>query len=298
MPAAAAAPWPGWWCVLCCCCCCLLGGGLAGRSCQPCGPECACRSLPAPPAACAVDCANRGLAHPPPGAPWPAPTASLNLSSNKISALNAETFAHLTSLTKLDLSNNKISTLEDGVFDNLFNLSEINLSLNPFLCDCNLAWLPRWADRRKLKIVRPSDTKCAQPLQVANLPVFNVSFSDTTCGADYMACLTDNTTGLADSIVRFVYHLPQNWTEEICSLFTAIMLEGRRTLRASGESHRIGYFALCALLGLEAKLFHGTGFLPAFAQEPAPQGGLRGACLAPYLHLVFLGSTGLLHAIP
>ncbi|XP_077173138.1 polycystin-1 isoform X2 [Paroedura picta] len=139
-----------------------------------------------------------------------------NLSSNKISVLHAEMFAHLPSLTKLDLSNNKISTLEDGVFDNLFNLSEINLSLNPFRCDCNLAWLPLWLDRRKVNMVRPQDTKCAQPPEVANLPILNVSFSDTTCGADYIACLTDNATGRADSIVRFVYHLPQNWTADLC----------------------------------------------------------------------------------
>ncbi|XP_060116940.1 polycystin-1 [Heteronotia binoei] len=212
-PAAAASPWP-WpgWCLVCC----LLGGGLAaGRPCQPCGPDCACRSLPGAGPACAVDCAARAWARLP-AAPWPQPTVALNLSSNKISVLNAETFAHLTSLTKLDLSNNKISTLEDGVFDNLFNLSEINLSLNPFLCDCNLAWLPLWLDKRKLKIVRPLDTKCAQPPEVAGLPIFNVSFTDTTCGADYIACLTDNATRLADSIVRFVYHLPQNWTEEFC----------------------------------------------------------------------------------
>lgn len=57
-----------------------------------------------------------------------------------------------------------------------------NLSLNPFLCDCNLAWLPRWLDRKKVKIVRPLDTKCAQPPEVASLPLFNVSFTDTTCG--------------------------------------------------------------------------------------------------------------------
>ncbi|KAL8174896.1 UNVERIFIED_CONTAM: hypothetical protein K2H54_004950 [Gekko kuhli] len=92
-----------------------------------------------------------------------------------------------------------------------------NLSLNPFFCDCNLAWLPRWLDRRKVRVARRLDTKCAQPPEVANVPLFNVSFTDTTCDADYIACLTDSTTGLADSIVRFVYQLPQNWTEEICS---------------------------------------------------------------------------------
>ncbi|XP_053131913.1 polycystin-1 isoform X2 [Hemicordylus capensis] len=210
--AAAAAAATGW-----CLFCCLLGGcGLAAasaRSCQPCGPECACRSAGG---ACLVDCSGRGLQRLP-AAPFPAATVSLDLSSNKISALNVEAFAHLTSLTKLDISNNKISALEEGIFDNLFNLSEINLSLNPFLCDCNLAWFPRWVEERKVRVTHLLETKCDQPPKVANLPLFNVSFIDITCGADYIACLTDNTTALTDSIVRFTSHLPSNLTEKMCS---------------------------------------------------------------------------------
>uniref|UniRef100_A0A670JHV8 Polycystin 1, transient receptor potential channel interacting n=1 Tax=Podarcis muralis TaxID=64176 RepID=A0A670JHV8_PODMU len=111
------------------------------------------------------------------------------------------------------------SSLQDGIFDNLFNLSEINLSLNPFLCDCRLAWLPRWVEERRVKVARRSETRCAQPPEVANVPLFNVSFSDVTCGADYIACLTDNNTGVADSIVRFTSTLPQNLTEETCGAF-------------------------------------------------------------------------------
>ncbi|XP_072838441.2 polycystin-1 [Pogona vitticeps] len=220
------AGWPGW-CLLCCCCaccCCLLappGAAGASRGCQPCGPEaCACRSLAGGGGGgggCIVDCAARGLQRlPPAGPPFPAATRVLDLSSNKISALNVEAFAHLTSLTRLDISNNKISTLEDGIFDNLFNLSEINLSSNPLLCDCNLAWLPRWAEERNVRVVHPAATRCAQPPEVANLPLWNVSFIDMTCGADYIACLTDNRTGAVDAVVRFTAHLPQNLTEETC----------------------------------------------------------------------------------
>ncbi|XP_042293955.1 polycystin-1 [Sceloporus undulatus] len=227
----------------CCCCCawclvwCLVGGGMAlprsppaaaaPGSCQPCPPQCSCSPGPgaprqqqqqqgAPSGGCRVDCAGKGAPRLP-GSPFPSDTRLLNLSSNRISALNVEAFAHLTSLTKLDLSNNRISTLEDGIFDNLFNLSEINLSSNPFLCDCNLAWLPRWAEERSVKVVHPSATKCAQPPEVANLPLFNVSFIDITCGADYIGCLTDNHTGLVDAIVRFTAQLPQNLTQAACA---------------------------------------------------------------------------------
>ncbi|XP_063170897.1 polycystin-1 [Candoia aspera] len=214
-PAAAAAPgWPRW-----CLFCCLLGGGLAGasasnRGCQPCGPECACRAVAS--AACAVDCAAKGLEQPP-GPAFPANTVALDLSSNKISTLNAEVFIHMTFLAKLDLSNNRISLIEDGIFDNLFNLTEIDLSGNPFFCDCNLAWLPRWVEERNVKVSRPSETRCAQPPELADLPLFNVSFGDATCGADYVACLPVNSTGGADSVVRFTSRLPQNLTEEMCS---------------------------------------------------------------------------------
>ncbi|XP_007438791.3 polycystin-1, partial [Python bivittatus] len=142
---------------------------------------------------------------------------SRDLSSNKIGTLNAEVFIHLTFLAKLDLSNNRISSIEDGIFDNLFNLTEIDLSGNPFFCDCNLAWLPRWVEERNVKVSRLSETRCAQPPELADLPLFNVSFGDITCGADYIACLPDNSTGGADSVIRFTSRLPQNLTEEMCS---------------------------------------------------------------------------------
>lgn len=37
-----------------------------------------------------------------------------------------------------------------------------------------------------------------------------------SAGASYIACLTDNQTGLADSIIQFPSRLPQNMTEEAC----------------------------------------------------------------------------------
>lgn len=57
-----------------------------------------------------------------------------------------------------------------------------DLSGNPFFCDCNLAWLPRWVEERNVKVSHPSETQCAQPLELADLPLFNISFSDATCG--------------------------------------------------------------------------------------------------------------------
>ncbi|XP_044308534.1 polycystin-1 isoform X2 [Varanus komodoensis] len=112
-----------------------------------------------------------------------------------------------------------ISSLEDGIFDNLFNLSEINLSLNPFVCDCKLAWFPHWVEERSVKVAHPLETTCAEPLEVAGLPLLNVSFLDVACGADYIACLRDNSTGVVDSVVRFTSRLPQNLSAEACASF-------------------------------------------------------------------------------
>uniref|UniRef100_A0A8C0HAA9 Polycystin 1, transient receptor potential channel interacting n=1 Tax=Chelonoidis abingdonii TaxID=106734 RepID=A0A8C0HAA9_CHEAB len=101
---------------------------------------------------------------------------------------------------------------------NLSLLCFRNLSLNPFLCDCKLSWLPRWVEERKVNVSQLLDTKCAQPPEVANLPLFNVSFTnDVTCGAPYIACLTDNSTGAADSVILFVTVLSANLSEETCS---------------------------------------------------------------------------------
>ncbi|XP_047921942.2 polycystin-1 [Anser cygnoides] len=203
------------WCLLCS----LLCGGLAaGRTppapaCQPCAADCTCAGG-RPGAACIANCSARGLQRPP-GAP-PAATA-LDLSSNEISVLDVQTFRSLTSLAKLDISHNKISTLEDGIFDNLFNLSEINLSWNPFFCDCKLSWLPRWVEDRKVTVLQASDTRCAQPPAVANLSLFNVSFVNTTCGAQYITCLTSNHTGDAELVILFTSAHPGNLTEETCS---------------------------------------------------------------------------------
>ncbi|XP_041257327.1 polycystin-1 isoform X1 [Onychostruthus taczanowskii] len=201
-------PLPGW-CLLCS----LLCGGLAATpapACRPCAPGCACAAP-----ACAVNCSARGVERP--GAAVPPAATALDLSNNRISGLDVELFRSLTSLAKLDISHNQISTLEDGIFDNLFNLSEINLSWNPFVCDCKLSWLPRWVEDRNVRVLEASDTRCAHPPEVANLSLFDVLFLNTTCGAQYITCLTGNYTEEAELIILFTSVHPGNLTEETCS---------------------------------------------------------------------------------
>uniref|UniRef100_A0A674J5K7 Polycystin 1, transient receptor potential channel interacting n=1 Tax=Terrapene triunguis TaxID=2587831 RepID=A0A674J5K7_9SAUR len=99
---------------------------------------------------------------------------------------------------------------------NLSLLCSRNLSLNPFLCDCKLSWLPRWVEERKVNVSRLLDTKCAQPPEVRGQ--FAAGFSVLSpLGAPYIACLTDNSTGAADSIILFTSVLSANLSEETCS---------------------------------------------------------------------------------
>uniref|UniRef100_A0A8C8S7J6 Polycystin 1, transient receptor potential channel interacting n=1 Tax=Pelusios castaneus TaxID=367368 RepID=A0A8C8S7J6_9SAUR len=65
----------------------------------------------------------------------------------------------------------------------------------------------RWVEERKVNILRPLDTKCAQPPEVADLPLFNVSFTNVTCGKE---------GGVPESVILFTPLLSANLTEEVC----------------------------------------------------------------------------------
>ncbi|KYO30855.1 polycystin-1 [Alligator mississippiensis] len=200
----------------------------------------------------------------------PTARSKRDLSNNKISSLDAQMFESLTSLAKLDISHNQISTLEDGIFDNLFNLTEINLSLNPFLCDCKLSWLPRWAEERKVKVIQAAETKCAHPPEVANLSLFNISFTNVTCDAEYLACVIDNRTGEADAVVLFMPGRRENLTEEACSAL------------CYAEDQDYGGFSDQGWCLCGAALQPNTSSACwSFCTEPAPEPACRSPALVP-----------------
>ncbi|XP_019368289.1 PREDICTED: LOW QUALITY PROTEIN: polycystin-1 [Gavialis gangeticus] len=212
---------------------------------------------------------------------------SRDLSNNKISSLDAQMFKSLTSLAKLDISHNQISTLEDGIFDNLFNLTEINLSLNPFLCDCKLSWLPRWAEERKVKVIQAAETKCAHPPEVANLSLFNISFTNVTCDAEYLACVTDNRTGEADAVVLFTPSRRENLTEEACSALCYV------------EDHDYGGFSnrgwcLCGA----ALQPNNSSACWSFCTEPAPEPACHSPALVPSIFQARLQASFTRHLQP
>ncbi|XP_058426294.1 polycystin-1 isoform X2 [Diceros bicornis minor] len=192
-----------------------LAGG-PGRGCGPCAPPCLCG--PAPGAACRVNCSGRGLRTLGPALRIPADATALDVSHNLLRALDVRLLANLSVLTELDISNNKISTLEEGIFANLFNLSEINLSGNPLECDCGLAWLPRWVEEQRVRVVRPEAATCAGPSPLAGRPLLGVPLLDGSCGEKYIACLPDNSSG-AVVLVTFSAAHEGPLAPEACSAF-------------------------------------------------------------------------------
>ncbi|KAG8506400.1 Polycystin-1 [Galemys pyrenaicus] len=200
-----------------------LAGG-PGRGCGPCAPPCLCG--PAPGGACRVNCSGRGLRTLGPALRIPADATALgreqrlgvgvprfgllgapgqlsltrghftprDLSSNLLRALDGGLLANLSALRQLDISNNRISVLEEATFANLLNLSEISLGGNPLACDCGLAWLPRWAEQRQVRLARPEVATCAGPGPLAGRPLLSVPWSGGGCGEEFVACLPDNSS--------------------------------------------------------------------------------------------------------
>ncbi|XP_004438341.1 PREDICTED: polycystin-1 [Ceratotherium simum simum] len=141
-----------------------------------------------------------------------------DVSHNLLRALDVRLLANLSVLTELDISNNKISTLEEGIFANLFNLSEINLSGNPLECDCGLAWLPRWVEEQRVRVVRPEAATCAGPSPLAGRPLLGVPLLDGSCGEKYIACLPDNSSGAVVLVAFSAAHVGP-LAPEACSAF-------------------------------------------------------------------------------
>ncbi|KAG5854078.1 hypothetical protein ANANG_G00033710 [Anguilla anguilla] len=160
-----------------------------------------------------------------------------DLSTNRISSLDASLFDPLTSLKELylqgnrlttlprgifgcgtlsvlDLSNNQISTLEERICDKLFNLTEINLSRNPFVCDCKLFRLVSWLQERGVRVRKVESMQCQWPVELRNQPVLNVSL--LMCGLNYAACLPDSHTGVKELVI-FTHSSPGNYTRDSCN---------------------------------------------------------------------------------
>ncbi|KAM4697728.1 polycystin-1 [Rhinophrynus dorsalis] len=208
-----------------------LGSGAASGTgwCQPCPGNCTC-VWGAEPASCLVNCSARGLLelH-----TAPAHATVLDLSNNSIENLDKKVFEHLHFLQKLDISYNQISTLEPGIFANISNLTEINLSGNPWVCDCRLSWLPRWAEDSGVTLLQINATLCHLPPVVSSQPLLNVSFSRSSCGVDLISCPRNPSAG-NESVLIFIPNVLGNLSTESCS---ALCFVGHHTHGALDPQH-------------------------------------------------------------
>ncbi|XP_037669888.1 polycystin-1 isoform X2 [Choloepus didactylus] len=250
--------------------------GDPGRACGPCAPPCLCG--PAPGAACLVNCSGRGLRTLGPALDIPAAATALDVSDNLLRALDIQLLANLSALTKLDISNNKISSLEEGIFANLFNLTEIDLSENPWVCDCGLAWLPRWAEEQQVHLAGPEGATCAGPSPLAGRPLLGAPFLAGGCGEEYVACLPDGSSGVVVLGVFSAAHAGP-LAPEACGAFCFAAGRGLAALSEQG-------LCLCGAAQPNAS----AACLPFCSGRPPPRGpGCAGPTL---LHHVFPAAPG------
>ncbi|ELW67814.1 Polycystin-1 [Tupaia chinensis] len=202
-----------------------------------------------------------------------------DVSHNLLQTLDAGLLANLSALAELDVSNNEISTLEEGVFANLLNLSEINLSGNPLECDCGLAWLPRWAEEQRVRVVQPEAATCAGPGPLAGQPLLGAPFLDSGCGEKYVACVPDNSSGSV-AVAAFSAAHEGPLAPEACSAFCFVAGQGLAALSEQGR----------CLCGVAHPLNASSACLSLCSGPPLP---LAPACGHPtLLQHVFPASLG------
>ncbi|XP_052772750.1 protein slit-like isoform X2 [Mya arenaria] len=118
----------------------------------------------------------------------------LLLNNNKISCVPLETFNHLGNLNLLSLFDNKIESLANGTFTPLENLQTLHLGRNPFVCDCNLAWL---ADYLEANPIETSGARCERPRRMERKKLAATKSSKFKCTEEYRTrhagrCTVDN----------------------------------------------------------------------------------------------------------
>jgi hypothetical protein len=91
----------------------------------------------------------------------------LDLSNKKLKSLADERlFKSQINLQELQLSHNKLTAIDAQVFAPLHTLEKLTLVDNPFMCDCDLRFTMTWCD------LRNTDTGaiCKEPFLYTGLP--------------------------------------------------------------------------------------------------------------------------------
>ncbi|XP_032240179.2 adhesion G protein-coupled receptor A3 [Nematostella vectensis] len=104
---------------------------------------------------------------------------NLILQGNKLNFINATVFPALRRLRRLNLSNNKFISIPDGTFKALNALKQLDLGSNDLLCDCQMQWLLKYKQRRKLSL----KGKCQYPKSLQYTKVSSLKPKQLqTCG--------------------------------------------------------------------------------------------------------------------
>ncbi|XP_046405329.1 leucine-rich repeats and immunoglobulin-like domains protein 3 [Ischnura elegans] len=102
---------------------------------------------------------------------------SFSLASNKIQSINKNAFLGLGNLKKLNLRNNSITSVQENAFSGMGSLMELYFNTSSLLCDCNLAWFPKWLAETTFTV----HAVCGHPHHLNGHSVMEVPESNFTC---------------------------------------------------------------------------------------------------------------------
>ncbi|KAG8235636.1 hypothetical protein J437_LFUL015669 [Ladona fulva] len=105
--------------------------------------------------------------------------ASFSLASNQIKSINKKAFLGLGNLKELDLRNNSITSIQENAFAGMGSLEEMRMNTTSLLCDCNLAWFPKWLEQTSFR--KTVHTACGHPLYLIGKSVLEIPLTNFTC---------------------------------------------------------------------------------------------------------------------
>uniref|UniRef100_A0AAY4ELC3 Slit homolog 3 (Drosophila) n=1 Tax=Denticeps clupeoides TaxID=299321 RepID=A0AAY4ELC3_9TELE len=184
---------------------------------------------------------------------------TLMLRSNQITCVDNSTFIGLSSVRLLSLFDNRISTIAPGAFSTLHSLSTINLLSNPYVCDCNLAWLGQWLKKTRVVSGNP---RCQKPAFLKEIPIQDVATPDFTCdGTEDNGCMPvprcpDSCT-CSDTVVRCsnrgLHSLPKGIPKDTTELY----LEGNLLMVVPKELANLKHLTLTTIRCIPVHAFDG-----------------------------------------
>lgn len=107
----------------------------------------------------------------------------LLLNANRIKCVRKDAFKDLFNLNLLSLYDNQILSLANGTFNPLKNIQTLHLGRNPFICDCNLAWLVEYLTINPIEF---SGARCESPRRVERKKIATAKVNKFKCkGAEH-----------------------------------------------------------------------------------------------------------------